>query len=65
MALFLVFNESASAKKALCTYLKLTLTRNVVGRAYIRVLREFSLLARTTEAIKVGAEAITKLKTLE
>ena len=33
MALFLVFNESATAKTALCTYLKLTLDGNFVGWA--------------------------------
>ena len=31
MALFLVFNESATVKLALCTYLKLTLNGNFVG----------------------------------
>ena len=33
MALFLVFHESATAKIALCTYLKLTLHGNFVGWA--------------------------------
>ena len=33
MALFLVFNESGTAKIALCTYLKLTLNGNFVGLA--------------------------------
>ena len=33
MALFLVFNESATAKIALCTYLKPTLNGNFVGWA--------------------------------
>ena len=33
MALFLVLNEGATAKIALCTYLKLTLNGNVVGWA--------------------------------
>ena len=33
MALFLVFNESATAKIALSTYLKLTLNGNFVGWA--------------------------------
>ena len=33
MALFLVFNESAKAKIALCTYLKPTLKGNFVGWA--------------------------------
>ena len=33
MALFLVFNESATAEIALCTYLKLTLNGNFVGWA--------------------------------
>ena len=33
MALFLVFNENAKAKIALCTYLKLTLNGNFVGWA--------------------------------
>ena len=32
-ALFLVFTESATAKIALCTYLKLTLNGNFVGWA--------------------------------
>ena len=31
IALFLVFNESATAKIALCTYLKPTLNGNFVG----------------------------------
>ena len=31
MALFLVFNESATAKIALCTYLKPTVNGNFVG----------------------------------
>ena len=43
MALFLVFNESATAKIALCSYLKLTLNGNVVGWAEIRVLGEYSI----------------------
>ena len=33
MALFLVFNENATAKIALCTYLKPTLNENFVGWA--------------------------------
>ena len=33
MALFLVFNESATAKIALCTYLKPTLNGNFLGWA--------------------------------
>ena len=33
MALFLVFNESATAKTALCTYLKPNLNENFVGWA--------------------------------
>ena len=43
MALFLVFNESATDKMALCTYLKPTLNGNIVGLAKIRVLREYSI----------------------
>ena len=33
MAIFLVFNESATAKIALWTYLRMTLNGNFVGRA--------------------------------
>ena len=33
MALFLVFNESATVKIALCTYLRMTLNGNFVGWA--------------------------------
>ena len=33
MTLFLVFKESETAEKALCTYLKLTLKGNFVGWA--------------------------------
>ena len=40
VALFLVFNESAVTKIALCTNLRLTLNDNYVGSAKIRVLRE-------------------------
>ena len=43
MALFLVFNESTTAKTALCTYLKPTLNGNFVGWAKIRVKREYSI----------------------
>ena len=38
MSLFLVFNESATAKIALCTYLKPTLNGNFVGWAEIRLV---------------------------
>ena len=43
MALFLVFNESANTKTALCTYLRLTLNGNFVGWAQVQVLREYSI----------------------
>ena len=38
MALFLVFNESANTKIALCTYLRLTLNRNYVGITKLKSL---------------------------
>ena len=38
---YLVFNESATAKIALCTYLRLTLNGNYVGWAW--VLREYTI----------------------
>ena len=66
MALFLVFIESANTKIAFCTYLKLTLNGNYLGWAYLRVLREYSILVVTAaKAVKVGAGAITRLKSLE
>ena len=43
MALFLVFNESSTAKLALCIYVKPTFNGNFVGWAQIRVLREYSI----------------------
>ena len=65
MALFLVFIESATAKKALCIYLKPTVNENFVGWTQIRVLREYSISHGYAEAVKVGAGSITKLKTFE
>ena len=43
MALFWIYNASAKAKIALCTYLKSTLSENFVGWAKIWVLREYSI----------------------
>ena len=64
-AIVLVFNESANVKTVLYTYLRLTLNGNYVGWSYIRVLRNIQLLAVTTEAIRVSAGEITRLKSLE
>ena len=65
MALFLVFNESATAKIPLCTYLKPTLNENVWVGHKLGYYGNIQLLEGTAEAVKVGAGAITKLKTFD
>ena len=44
MALFLVFNESANTKKALCTYLKLIINGNFVGLVFMTIFGQNSFL---------------------
>ena len=56
IALLLVFNESATAKMALCTYLKPNLNGNFVGWAEIRVLMEYSIARRYRRSRQVGVE---------
>ena len=65
MALFLVFNESTNTKIAFCTYLKLTRTEILWVRNKLGCKGNIQLLVVTAEAVKVGAGAITKLKSLE
>ena len=65
MVSFLVFNESATAKIALCTYLKPTLNGHYVGCPKLEYLGNIQLLVVTAKAVKVSAGAITKLRTLE
>ena len=64
MALFLVFNDIANTKIAFCTYLNLTFNGNYFGHK-LGYKGNTQLLAVTAKAVKVGAGAIAKLKSLE
>ena len=66
MTLFSVFHESATAKIALCIYLKLTLKTEMMWVVHnIGYQRNMQLLAVTAKAVKVGAGAKAKLKSHE
>ena len=61
----LVFNENANTKIAFYTYLRLTLNENYKFRKKLRYYGNIQLLVGTAKAVKVGAGAITKLKSPE
>ena len=61
----MVFNETTNTKIVLCTYLKLTLNGILWVGPKSGYYGNTQFLAVNAEAVKVGAGAITKFKSLE